>query len=174
MLSLLENNTRLKVLLLLFFGGCIIGWIYEEIFYFVTENWIGNRGFLYGPYLPVYGIGTILMTLFLQNFKKHPIILFLLAMLITGILEYITGILLWQIWQKRWWDYTGLFMNFQGYVCLRSVVTFGIGGLALIYVIEPLTIRLVASFKNKTVSYLCIGSALIMIIDLLITLLIRY
>lgn len=174
MLRLLENNTRLKIVLLLFFSGCVVGWVYEEIFYFVTEDWIGNRGFLYGPYLPVYGTGAVLMTVFLQNFKKNPILLFLLAMLITGVLEYFTGLAMWLIWHDRWWDYTGLFMNIQGFVCLRSVITFGIGGLALIYGLEPLTIDIVTSFKTKTISYLCIGASLIMSIDFLITIFNRY
>lgn len=168
------QRKRLIILIFIFFVGCVSGWVYEEIFYYFTENWIGNRGFLFGPYLPVYGFGALLMALFLHQFKHRPIMVFVMGMLITGVLEYITGWGMWQIWHHRWWDYTGLFMNLGGYVCLRSVFTFAIGGLALIYIVEPLEEYVVAHMKRKTAEVICISGIATMCIDFIITLLIRY
>ena len=121
----------------IFFVASIIGWIYEMIFYKVTENILENRGFLYGPYVPVYGFGAILIVLLLKRFKKNPLILFVGMALVTGVLELIVGEFMVAVWHKRWWDYTGLFLNIDGQVCLRSVLSFAIGGLGLIYLIEP-------------------------------------
>ncbi|MGX8833520.1 putative ABC transporter permease [Amedibacillus sp. YH-ame6] len=167
-------HARLIVLIFIFFIGCVSGWIYEEIFYYVSENWIGNRGFMYGPYLPVYGVGAVLMALLLHKYKKYPWIVFIMGMLITGIVEYITGWGMWQIWKHRWWDYTGLFMNIDGFVCLRSVFTFALGGLALIYVVEPLEEYIVSRMKQKTAWFICIIGISIMLIDFIITIFTRY
>ncbi len=159
---------------LIFIIGSIVGWLYEEIFYFVNERAITNRGFLYGPYLPVYGFGAILLVLFLKRFRKNPIIVFLLAIIITGVLEYFTGLIMWEIWHQKWWDYTGLFLNIDGYVCLRSVLTFGIGSLLLIYLVEPLVIKMIDKIKKKTLMILCFSILTIFIIDNIITFIFRH
>ncbi len=157
---------------LIFLIGSIAGFIYEEIFYFIDKKEIVKRGFLYGPYLPVYGFGAIAM-LFLKKFKKNPLVVFLFSMLVAGIVEYITGYLLWEVYNSRWWDYTGLFLNINGYVCLRSVLTFGIGGLLLIYIIEPLISMFVNKVRNSHVNIWPILIILMFLIDLTFTLIFR-
>ena len=169
-----KRRSRIVTLVFIFFIGCVTGWIYEEIFYFFSEHWIGNRGFMYGPYLPVYGFGAVLMALFLHKYKRNPFMVFVMGMLITGVLEYVTGWGMWQIWNHRWWDYTGLFLNIGGYVCLRSVLTFAIGGLALIYVIEPLEEHMLAHMKQKLAERICMIGIIIMLTDFIITLFTRY
>ncbi len=158
---------------LVFFISCVTGWVYEEIFYLLTENILEKRGFLYGPYLPVYGFGALFMMLLLERFRKKPVILFVLSMVVTGVLEYFTGLFMWLIWHKRWWDYTGLFLNIDGYVCLRSVVTFAIGGLLLIYFILPLVRKDAARFKLKTITVINCSLLIIMIFDLVLSLLFK-
>lgn len=157
----------------IFLVGCVIGWVYEEIFYFVVENRLVNSGFMYGPYLPVYGFGALLMLLFLKPIKKFPPLVFILSMLVTGIWEYVTGYLMYKIWQTRWWDYTGKFLNIDGYVCLRSVLTFAIGGIALIYFIEPLAIRICTAMPKKRLAIICIVPSVIILTDLVISLIFR-
>lgn len=158
----------------IFFVASIIGWIYEMIFYKVTENILENRGFLYGPYVPVYGFGAILIVLLLKRFKKNPLILFVGMALVTGILELIVGEFMVAVWHKRWWDYTGLFLNIDGQVCLRSVLSFAIGGLGLIYLIEPYINKFNEKINNKNKKTVCIAIIAIMIIDLMLCLAIRH
>ncbi len=158
----------------IFFVASIIGWIYEMIFYKVTENILENRGFLYGPYVPVYGFGAILIVLLLKRFKKNPLILFVGMALVTGILELIVGEFMVAVWHKRWWDYTGLFLNIDGQVCLRSVLSFAIGGLGLIYLIEPYINKFNEKINNKNKKTVCIAIIAIMIIDLTLCLAIRH
>ena len=133
-------------LILIFLFGSLVGFIYEELFYLIVDKKIVYQGFLYGPYLPIYGWGCLGL-LSLKKVKKHPSLVFLLAVLITGVLEYISGFMLLKIFNRTWWDYTGLFLNIDGFVCLRSVITFGIGALLLIYIFEPLIIKF---WKNKS------------------------
>lgn len=158
----------------IFFVASIIGWIYEMIFYKVTENILENRGFLYGPYVPVYGFGAILIVLFLKRFKKNPPILFVGMALVTGILELIVGEFMVAVWHKKWWDYTGLFLNIDGQVCLRSVLSFAVGGLGLIYLIEPYINKFNERASIKSKKILCMAIIITMVIDLILCLTIRH
>ena len=163
----------LKVLFIIFLIGCFVGFIYEEIFYLITEGILEKRGFLYGPWLPVYGFGAVFMVLLLKRFKNNKIIFFIMACLVTGILEYITGYAMNMIWHKRWWDYTGLFLNINGYVCLRSVLSFGIGGLILIYIIEPFVRKYYQKLKSKILNIILMLIFIIFIGDNILSFLIR-
>ena len=158
----------------IFFVASIIWLIYDMIFYKVTENILENRGFLYGPYVPVYGFGAILIVLLLKRFKKNPLILFVGMALVTGILELIVGEFMVAVWHKRWWDYTGLFLNIDGQVCLRSVLSFAIGGLGLIYLIEPYINKFNERASSKSKKILCIAIIITMVIDLILCLTIRH
>lgn len=144
----LDMKTKFSKFTIIFLIGSISGFIYEEIFCLLFDHELVKRGFLYGPYLPVYGFGALFLMIILKKFKKSPFIVFILGMIITGIVEYITGYGLWKIYHRTWWDYTGLFLNINGYVCLRSVLTFAIGGFLLIYLIEPYVCKIVKNIKQ--------------------------
>ena len=81
---------RLCYLFLIFLTGCLVGWVYEEIFYWITEGLLRNRGVLYGSWLPIYGIGALGIYA-LKPLKRHPVLLFLLCVVVTGVVEYIIG-----------------------------------------------------------------------------------
>ena len=168
-----DRRVKFSKYTMIFLIGSIVGFIYEEIFYYIFEDTLAKRGFLYGPYLPVYGFGAVLMVLLLKKYKKDPFIVFLLAMLLTGVVEYITGFIMYQAYHRVWWDYTGLFLNIDGYVCLRSVLTFGIGGLILIYVIEPLLCKLSENINKKLYITTSVLIVMTFVIDLTFTLMYR-
>lgn len=119
---------HMRYLLLIFFAGCIIGWIYEEIFYWITEGLLRNRGILYGPWLPIYGIGA-LGIYSMKPLKKHPVLLFFLCAVVTGVVEYIIGVVGIHLFGMRLWDYRGLLLNLDGIICLRSVMSLALMGL---------------------------------------------
>lgn len=146
---------------IIFLIGSIIGFIYEQILYYLFESAVIKRGFLYGPYLPVYGFGAVLIVYFLKKYKNSPLLVFFLSMLLTGIVEYVTGFLMFKVYHRVWWDYTGLLLNIDGYVCLRSVLTFAIGGLILIYIIEPLICKLCEKVNKN--AYFCLSLFIITI-----------
>lgn len=139
---------------LMFVMGCFGGWIYEEIFYYFTEGMLRNRGILYGPWLPIYGIGTIGI-FFLKPLKKKPILLLLLCFCITGVVEYVLGYIGVYYLDLRLWDYTGLFLNYKGIICFRSVVSFGVLGLVFHYLLEPLAGKMYQRIPAKVSRITC-------------------
>ena len=87
----IELTNRLCYLFVIFLIGCLTGWVYEEIFYWYTEGMLRNRGILYGPWLPIYGVGALGIYA-MKPFKKNPAVLFLLSAGITGALVCACGI----------------------------------------------------------------------------------
>ena len=116
---------------MIFLTGCLVGWIYEEIFYWITEGMLRNRGILYGPWLPIYGVGALGIYA-MKPMKKHPVSLFFLCAGITGVVEYVIGFAGIHLFGMRLWDYRGLFLNIDGIICFRSVVSFAVMGCSIV------------------------------------------
>lgn len=166
------TGDRLCYLFIIFMLGCFVGWIYEEIFYWFTEGMIRNRGILYGPWLPIYGIGALGIYA-LKPLKKHPVLLFLLCLAITGAVEYIIGFAGIHLFGLRLWDYRGLFLNISGIICFRSVVSFGILGLAFHYFLEPMGEKLYRKTPVFIIRSVCLALAMMMFIDCILSFLFR-
>lgn len=153
-----ERKTRktdpLCYLFLIFLTGCVAGWVYEEIFYWITEGMLRNRGILYGPWLPIYGVGALGIYA-MKPVKKHPVLLFLLCAIVAGIVEYIIGYISIQYFGMRLWDYRGLLWNIDGIICCRSVVSFALMGLVFHYWLEPAAHRLVQKLPPRTLQAVC-------------------
>lgn len=121
----------------------IFGWVYEFIFYFfnggMEKFYLQGGNFL--PWINIYAIGAIMILLLAFRFRKNPFIVFLISFISTGILEYFSGLVIYEVFNTRFWNYNIEILNFgniNGYVCLRSVLFFGISGLILTYLIVPL------------------------------------
>ena len=137
-----EQNTIQNILSLMiffFFTGSVCGYVWEVLIFLVKEGTFRNRGFLYGPWLPVYGIGAVLFSVILSprellpdssgKYKKnHPVTVFFLSALLGSGLELVIGWFLDLFWNLRYWDYSGYFLDFRGYICLVSALGFGIAG----------------------------------------------
>lgn len=121
-----------------FFLASILGYCWEVILVFVIEGTLCNRGFLYGPYLPVYGVGAVLMLLLLRPLQKRPVLVFLLAGLLGSVIEYLIGLLLYQVWGLRYWDYSTYPLNLSGYICLYSILGFAIAGVLWVCILARL------------------------------------
>ena len=144
-----KKKTLLDKLLyyfVIFILGAISGYIYEVIFYYITLGVLNNWGILYGPRLPIYGLGAVFLST-LKPLKKNPILLFISSIIITGLVEFIIGYISINIFNLKLWDYTGLFLNIKGLVCLRSVLTFAIGSLLLNYILIPI----IDKYYNKNI-----------------------
>ncbi len=141
----------------------IVGFVYEEPFYRIDlGHWV-KRGIEYGPWIDIYAWGGLLLTFTVWWFRKHPLVVFLLSCGIYGSLEYITGYLLLTLSGKRRWDYNTEIWNWgniNGFICLCSILVFGIGGLALVYLIIPIVKRFYDKPTGKgwknTMMILCI------------------
>lgn len=121
-----------------FFIYSFLGWVCECIYCSIPAKHFINRGFLYGPYCPIYGFGAISVIWLLEPFQATPLLLFLLGILLTSALEYLTSWIMELCFHTQWWDYTGYFLNLHGRICLKNSLLFGILVLCVLYGIHPL------------------------------------
>lgn len=166
------NLDLMCYLFLIFLTGCLVGWVYEEIFYWITEGLLRNRGILYGPWLPIYGIGALGIYA-MKPVKKHPVLLFVLCALVTGIVEYIIGYFGIRYFGMRLWDYRELLWNIDGIICFRSVVSFALMGLVFHYWLEPAGSRIVQKLPSGTVRTVCLVLLLTFLVDCILSALFR-
>lgn len=159
-------------LFLIFLIGCMVGWMYEEIFYWFTEGMLRNRGILYGPWLPIYGVGALGIYA-MKPMKKNPVLLFVMCMGITGVVEYLIGFVGIRYFDLRLWDYRGLFLNLNGIICFRSVVSFAIMGLAFHYLIEPVTKRLYEKMNVEIIHSVCLALSVLFLSDCILSAMFR-
>ena len=92
-----DNKTRILIILLSMFTGAVFGYIYEVIFYKIDTGYFINRGTTFGPWIPIYAYGTLLIYLTTNKVKDKPIYVFLISTIVSGILEYTIGYLLYHI-----------------------------------------------------------------------------
>lgn len=140
---------------LLFFSIAFAGWLWEVMLYFFTEHGFINRGVYRGPYLPIYGVGGILLCFCFRSMKKKPVRVFFLSAVLCCVLEYITSYILEMRFGVRWWDYSGHFLNISGRICLLGAVAFGVGGAALICLYLPFYEKVYRRISVKWRRVLC-------------------
>lgn len=150
-----DKETMIGIFCLLVVITGMFGFLYEFIFYYFnggmkTFYWRGGN-FL--PWINIYATGSIMIYLLTYKDRKKPLKVFLVSVITTGILEYFSGLGMDKIAGKRCWDYSQEILgalNINGYVCLRSVLVFGVFSLLLIYIVLPL-IFYIAKKSNKKV-----------------------
>lgn len=127
----------IRIYFLLFMIYSVIGWCMEVTCKLIQYKRFINRGFLIGPYCPIYGYGAILITILLRKYIYDPWVLFVMAILVCGTLEYLTSFFMEKIFKARWWDYSQRKFNLNGRVCFGTIIPFGILGLFIMYVSNP-------------------------------------
>ncbi len=177
MIKILENAYGLNladigfVFMAVFVIAGIVGFVYEELFYRIDlKKWI-KRGATFGPWILIYSAGGILLALIVYHLRAHWILVFLVSAGITGVIEYVSGYVILKLTGKRYWDYnTEIWSwgNIGGFVAARSVILFGIGGVALVYLIYPIVIRVYASPSGQVWRYIMMVLFFIYIFDLIL------
>jgi len=125
------------------------GWLIEETYVFLVSGELVKRGFLHGPIGPIYGFGMLIVILSLTPIKKRIFPLFVGAVLLTSLLEYFTGVVLDRLFNEKWWDYTGMPFNLNGYICLRISLAWGVLCVFVIRFIHPRVENFVKKIKMK-------------------------
>lgn len=133
-----DRSYSLVNLIMMFFIFCFVGWVWEVSLAFISEDMFVNRGTLHGPWLPIYGTGGVIILVLLKKLREKPALEFVAAMVLCGCLEYFSS---WYLEMthdgQRWWDYTGYFLNINGRICAEGLLTFGLGGLTIVYLLAP-------------------------------------
>lgn len=154
----------LKVLFLLFIVYSITGWIIEVIATYPDTKCFVNRGFLIGPYCPIYGNCAIAMIFLLHN-VTNPILLFVLSILICSVGEYVTSYTMEKIFHARWWDYSKNKFNLNGRICLVNSLAFGVLGFLLIKFVNPFVVGLITNLSSTMMNVLFYTILTLFIID---------
>lgn len=126
-----------------------IGWACETVYCSMLSKKIINRGFLNGPFCPVYGFGALLLLLALDGLPRNVFLVFLFGTAVTTALEYFTGWLLEKLFHAKWWDYSANHFNYRGRICLLNSILFGFLSALLIFVLNPLTQTLISYLNDN-------------------------
>ena len=127
-------------LVFLFFAYSFAGWCIEVILKFIQYHRFMNRGFFTGPICPIYGTGAVLITITIEILTPYESAYgttFLISFLLCGLVEYFTSWFMEKRFHARWWDYSTKPMNLHGRVWIGNLILFGIGGVAIIHLINP-------------------------------------
>lgn len=134
--------------LFIFFTYAILGWCLEVAFHALVTGKFINRGFLNGPWCPVYGFGASAVLACLLPLRGSVPLLFLGSLLVTSALEWLTGFVLEQLFHQRWWDYSDEPFNLNGYICLRFSLAWGLACLLVVDFIHPTVLWLIARLPH--------------------------
>ena len=159
-------------LIFLFFVFSVLGWIIEVSLKFIDFGRFINRGFLIGPYCPIYGLGSVLIILVTQNFQEqeHSLaFVFLVSLLVCGLVEYLVSYFLEAHYHARWWDYSNRPMNLNGRIWIGNLVLFGLGGLAIDRVFKPWIMDGLALMPLVWKQGLVLCIVLVMLVDLFLS-----
>lgn len=162
---------NLETYILLFFIYSILGWI-MEVFRMIINPKIRkfiNRGFLIGPYLPIYGCGVVAITILLSKYENDIPALLCLSLITCGILEYGTSYIMEKLFNARWWDYSKRKFNINGRICLETLIPFGIAGTIVICFSNPIFIHLIELLPDIIVHIICGSLTFIFLIDFIIS-----
>ena len=165
-------RTRL-LLLMVFTTGGIFGFIYEILFYRIDLGHFVKRGVTFGPWIPIYGFGAVLVILTTRHLKRRPAAVFFISALGCGALEFIAGFLLKHAMNLRLWDYNIEIWNWGnigGYICARSVLFFGLSALLLQYIIYPFLERLSERCTERGLLIVAVIPGTLFVLDILASL----
>lgn len=148
----------------------VIGYLCEVVYCFIINNGkFQNRGFLYGPYCPIYGFSSIAILILLDRYKSSHLVIFIMAMLVSTVMEYFTSFMMEKIFNNKWWDYSEEKFNINGRVCLKNSLMFGILGVLLVFYINPNILSLINKIPNSILILISILVFIIMLIDTIIS-----
>lgn len=128
-----------------------------------------NRGFLNGPFCPIYGVGALLIVKLLSPFSDNLVILFFASLLLTSLLEYLTGFAMEKLFHAKWWDYSHRRFNIQGRVCLGNALIFGVMGVVVMRLVHPFVMRLIQMIPSFLAPFLAAGLAVYFVGDTVVT-----
>ena len=134
-----------------FYIYCFCGWVWESAYVSVCERKPVNRGFLKGPFLPIYGSGAICILIVTIPVRGNIPAMCIVGMVSATVLEYITGYVMERLFKVRYWDYTGKFLNVHGYICLMSTLCWGVMTVLVVDVIHVQVEKLVLAINTRYV-----------------------
>lgn len=143
--------------LLFFYIYCFFGWCFESTYVSCKEKHIVNRGFLNGPFLPIYGSGAITVLFAALPFQKSPVAVYVVGLIAATTLELFTGMAMESLFKVRYWDYSYQKFNYKGHICLSSSIAWGFFSIAMVYGFHKPVEKFVFSISPSIFTYIVMG-----------------
>ena len=152
----------------------LMGWIHESIYCTLRTGKWENRGFLFGPICPIYGIGAIIISIIMNTAIHNGARLiwwqvFIISVVGSAILEYVTSWALEKAFHAMWWDYSDYPFNIKGRISLFTSLGFGLAGLLIVYVLSPFTMNLIGILSPIMIELIAVIFTFLLAMDLAIT-----
>lgn len=161
-------------LFLVFMLYSFVGYLCEIVCSSIKQKKIVNRGFLCGPYCPIYGVGSLFILFLLLRFKEDPVIVFVLGAIITSAIEYVTSFALEKIFHNKWWDYSDEKFNVHGRIFLFNSLLFGFGTLIIIYTGNDIITKILSYFSPLAMNIIAYSLLVVFILDMIYSFIIAY
>lgn len=150
-----------------FFVMSLVGWLWEVGIHLLGGGGFVNRGMLHGPWLPIYGLGSVMILALPRGLQKKPLLEFLVIVVLCGCMEYFASWLLEQLCDgRKWWDYSDYFLNLNGRICVEGLLAFGLGGMAMVYIFAPFLDRVFRCIPRRGMIAVCAVLVALFCIDL--------
>lgn len=151
-----------------------MGWSIEVVNSLISEKKFVNRGFMLGPYCPIYGYSAIIMVLYLEQYRDNFLTVFLLAVVVCSVVEYLVSYVMEKLFNARWWDYSNRKFNINGRVCLTNAFLFGLLGMLLVYFVNPLLYGLISKVNTKVLIIISVILLVLFVIDFITSMGVTY
>ncbi len=161
-----QLNLNFLTLCLIFYIYCFLGWCFESAYVSIcSKKWV-NRGFMKGPFLPIYGSGAVIILYSTIPVMESPVMVYAVSLVSATLLELVTGYAMEKFFKVRYWDYSERFLNFKGYICFRSSIVWGFMGLLVTYIVNEPVALFIDSIDTAMEAALTVVLTLIFAIDL--------
>lgn len=159
----------LSEIVVLFFTYSVIGWIWETIYCSIKDHHYDYRGFLFGPYCPVYGFAVTTILICTYRIQDNIFLLYVVGVIVATIFEYCASVFLQYVFHMKLWDYSHLWGNIQGRVAPIISLFWGLGVVFLVKIVQPFIQKIINWEEAKTNGYLALMILLVMGTDFILT-----
>ena len=128
-----------------------------------------DRGFLIGPYCPIYGFGALSIILLLKRYMNDYVVFFVMSILVCSVLEYLTSFFMEKIFKARWWDYSNKKFNINGRICLINSIAFGVVATVIMYFVNPEINMIISKIPEDTLQIISIILFVIFAVDYVVS-----
>ena len=151
--------------LFFFYFYCFFGWVFESTYVSVKSRKFVNRGFMRGPFLPIYGSGAIMMLVVSMPFQDNLILTYLAGCVGATVLEFVTGTVMEALFKVRYWDYSNQKFNYKGHICLGSTLAWGFLTIFMTEFLHRGVEKLVFSIPDLIITILTIVLTIVILVD---------
>lgn len=169
--EIFSEKTILILLMVFTFGG-FFGFIYEELFYRIDLGYFVKRGTTFGPWIPIYAFGALFIVVATERYRAKPVILLFVSTVISGVLEFVTGYVLFNAFNVRLWDYNTEIWNWGnigGYICFRSLAFFGASAVCLQYIVHPIINKISDNISERLFKIIVLVPTMLFVSDIILS-----